>query len=38
MYAKAILDSNFNYTVIDKISNLQEIAPNFPIHKTWTFL
>ena len=27
--AKAVLDSNFDYAVIDKISNFQEIAPNF---------
>ena len=27
--AKGVLDSNFNEAVIDKISNLQEIAPNF---------
>ena len=27
--AKGLLDSNFNYAVIDKISNFQEIAPNF---------
>ena len=26
---KRILDSNFNLAVIDKISNFQEIAPNF---------
>ena len=28
-YAKGFLDSNLNYAVIDKISNFQEIAPNF---------
>ena len=27
--AKEFLDSNFNWAVIDKISNFQEIAPNF---------
>ena len=27
--AKGVLDSNLNYAVIDKISNYQEIAPNF---------
>ena len=27
--AKGFLDSNFNKAVIDKISNFQEIAPNF---------
>ena len=27
--AKGFLDSNFNYKVIDKISLLHEIAPNF---------
>ena len=29
IYAKGFLDSNINYAVIDKISNFQEIAPNF---------
>ena len=28
-YAEGFLDSNLNYAVIDKISNCQEIAPNF---------
>ena len=27
--AKEFLDSSFNYTVIDKISNFHDIAPNF---------
>ena len=27
--AKELLDSNFNQAVIDKISNFNEIAPNF---------
>ena len=27
--AKGFLDSNFNYAVTDKISNFQEIVPNF---------
>ena len=27
--AKRLLDSNFDLAVIDKISNFQEIAPNF---------
>ena len=27
--AKGFLDSNFNEAVINKISNYQEIAPNF---------
>ena len=27
--AKGFLNSNFNYTVIDKISNFQKFAPNF---------
>ena len=27
--AKGFLDSNFNYAVIDKISNFQEIALSF---------
>ena len=27
--AKESLDSNFNWAVIDKISNFNEIAPNF---------
>ena len=27
--AKEFLDSNFNWSVIDKISNFQEIDPNF---------
>ena len=29
IYVKGFLDSNLNYAVIDKISNFQEIAPNF---------
>ena len=29
MRTKGFLDSNFNQAVIDKISNFQEIAPNF---------
>ena len=29
IFAKAFLDSNFIQAVIDKISNLKEIAPNF---------
>ena len=27
--AEGFINSNFNYAVIDKISNFQEIAPNF---------
>ena len=27
--AKGFLDLNFNYAVIDKIPNFQEITPNF---------
>ena len=27
--AKGVLDSNFNQAVMDKISNINEIAPNF---------
>ena len=29
IFAYGFLDSNFNYAVTDKISNFQEIAPNF---------
>ena len=44
--AKGFLDSNFNYSVIDKISIFHEIAPNFHILTkmvmlkvyNWTFL
>ena len=35
--AKGLLDSNFNNTVIDKISHFQEIAPILHIHKIVTF-
>ena len=29
MCAKGVLESNFNLAVMNKISNFQEIAPNF---------
>ena len=33
--AKVVLDSNFNEAVMDKVSNFQEIAPNFTyLHKS----
>ena len=31
IYTKGFLDSNFNYAVIDKISNFHKIAPIFDI-------
>ena len=38
--AKGFLDSNINQAVIDKMSNLQEIAPNFtftlPYRRKWS--
>ena len=35
---RRLSDLNFNYVVIDKISNFQEIAPNFKyIHKIRNF-
>ena len=35
--AKGFLNLSLNYTVIDKISNFQEIAPNFIYCKESTF-
>ena len=36
--AKGFLDSNLNYAVINKISNFQEIAPNFTYSQKSYFL
>ena len=35
--AKGFLDSNLNQAVIDKISNFQEIAPNFTYSQNLNF-
>ena len=35
---KDFLDSSFNYAVIDKILNFQEIAPNFTFSQKSYFL
>ena len=37
IYADGFLDSNFNQAVIDKISNFQEIAPNFTYSQNHNF-
>ena len=34
--AKGVLDSNFNQAVMDKISNFQEIVPNFTSNFTYS--
>ena len=36
--AKGFLDTNFNQAVIDKISNFQEIGPNFTYSQNRIFL
>ena len=36
--ATGFLDSNFNQTVIDKISNFQEMSPNFAYSQKSYFL
>ena len=38
IWAKGFLDTNFNQAFIDKLSNFQEIAPNFTYSHDWNFL